>query len=204
MKILRMAFAYFKKVFLYMTLICVITVTGYFSWKLQQEEKAAVIDHSYIPDLTMDTFNLTQYDAFGRRVYLLIGDTFTYFKVNTDTMITQPRLQHYTNEGGKIDKVDWRATSVQGFLNQEQTKLTLKEDVNFFKDNENTGALLHIMTPLLNIFEKGERIETDQTVTIKEPPSYLTGVGMIGFPQKDEFTLLKEVKTYYVPTNATP
>lgn len=199
-----MVFVCFKKVFLSIVLICVIALTGYFSWKLQQEEKETIIDHSYIPDLTMNTFNLTQYDAFGRRVYLLIGDTFTYFKVNTDTMITQPQLQHFINEGEKIDKVDWHATSVKGFLNQDQTKLTLKEDVNFFKDNERTGELLHIKTSLLYIFDKGERIETDQTVTIKESPSYLTGVGMIGFPKKDEFTLLKEVKTHYAPPNATP
>lgn len=204
MKKFRMVFVCFKKVFLSIVLICVIALTGYFSWKLQQEEKETIIDHSYIPDLTMNTFNLTQYDAFGRRVYLLIGDTFTYFKVNTDTMITQPQLQHFINEGEKIDKVDWHATSVKGFLNQDQTKLTLKEDVNFFKDNERTGELLHIKTSLLYIFDKGERIETDQTVTIKESPSYLTGVGMIGFPKKDEFTLLKEVKTHYAPPNATP
>ncbi|GBU09578.1 hypothetical protein AwWohl_07160 [Gammaproteobacteria bacterium] len=179
-----------------LSLLSLFALTGFLSWKLQYGEKEEQIDSSHIPSLLASDFTMTQYDQNGLREYTLDGVHLTNFKENTPSTIEQPFLTHFSIDA-RAAQIDWTVASKHAFLSADRELLTLKEAVHLIKHDQDTGKTTNLRTSILYITEDGHRIQTDQFVTLLWDHHQTKGIGMIGFPYQNQFSLLNEVKSIY-------
>lgn len=176
----------------------------YFAWIIYRDSRESPLVESEEPQLIMNHYEIFRYNTGGLLEYILTGDTLLQFDNGQDGQLSHPFLTHYhpdliLKEGVTERSIDWTSRSNSATFTQDKTLLTLIDDVVINKPNlQNPQNDIIVTTELLYIHDEGERVTTDRFVEINTPNRKLNGYGLEGFPHKEQFSILKDVKSTFL------
>ena len=181
----------------------------YFAWVIYRDSRESPIVESEEPQLEMNHYEIFRYNRDGLLEYILTGDTLLQYDNGQDGHLTNPFLTHFhpdliTKEGITDQSIDWTSISDSATFTQDKTLLTLIDNVVINKPHlQNPQNDIIVTTELLYIHNEGERVSTDRFVKIKTPSRKLNGYGLEGFPHKEQFSILKDVKSTFLTNQDT-
>ncbi len=186
----------------------ILGVLVYFAWLIYRDSQDPPVINSNEPQLIMNDYEIFRYNLDGERIYLLIGDKLTHYEDARGSILIFPKLTHYDplmNQAihdGKVEEsliYDWKATSNQAVISEDRNLITLTENVILFQpDYQNPQDDLRVTTEKLLIHDQGEKVTSDIFVKIATPLRVITGIGLIGFPHQEKFTLLEDVRSTFI------
>ena len=177
----------------------ILGVLAYFAWIIYRDSREIPIIESSEPQLILSDYQVLRYNNIGELEFSLVGEQLIHYGVDKGSDLTTPLITHYLKNDQGILETDWEAKSQWATISQDQNLVTLKEQVVLYKPNTHTPQdSLTLNTELLYIYDQGERISTDQFVKISTPARILTGTGLEGYPDKEQFTILKDVHTSFM------
>lgn len=187
----------------------VLGILVYFAWVIYRDSRESPLLDSNEPQLIMSDYEIFRYNQMGFLEYVLSGDTLLQYDNGQDGDLTNPFLTHYhpdliSQQGLTPTSLDWTVRSDFATFTQDKSLLTLIDNVIINKPNlQNPQNDMLVTTELLYIHDEGERVSTDRFVEIKTPSRLLNGFGLEGFPHKEQFSILKDVKSTFLTNQGT-
>lgn len=187
----------------------ILGVLVYFAWVIYRDSRETPLLDSSEPQLIMNDYEIFRYNQDGFLEYVLSGDTLLQYDNGQDGDLTNPFLTHYhpdliSAQGLTPESLDWTARSDSATFTQDKSLLTLIDNVIINKPHlQNPQNDMLVTTELLYIHDEGERVSTDRFVEIKTPSRILNGFGLEGFPHKEQFSILKDVKSTFLTNQGT-
>ncbi len=140
----------------------------------------------------------TEIDKDGKVKYILNAeDSVRYADGKAD--VNQVKLLTYSDNQNN----PWHITAKTAEILNDNSKIFLSGGVVITRDAEGKKApAIKITTESGSVFPKRNYVESNDLVTMTEPGSnnIMTGVGLKGYLNPTNLTLLSNVRTYYVGT----
>jgi lipopolysaccharide export system protein LptC len=141
------------------------------------------------PDAIVENFTVQNLDASGKLRYTFSAPKMQHFADDGSGEALYPRLVQIAAGGG-----NYVATANRGTINREGEEAFLYGNVLILREATPEEPELRARTEFLHV-QAGQGIfRTNQTVTISDGRSTLTGVGMIINKAKRQFTLQSQVR----------
>ena len=148
------------------------------------------------PDAIVENFTVQKLDASGKLQYTLSAPKMSHFADDGSGEVLYPRMVQI--EAGRADFV---ATANRGTISRQGEEAFLYGNVLILREATPQEPELRVRTEFLHVQSEKGILRSDQTVTISEGNSTLTGVGMVINKDKQQFTLQSQVKgTFDAPT----
>lgn len=154
-------------------------------------ENAGGDSHSpaHEPDAIVDNFTVQDLDTSGKLRYTFSAPKMQHFADDGSGEVLYPRLVQIATEGG-----NYVATANRGTINREGEEAFLYGNVLIVREATPEEPELRARTEFLHVLTAQGILRTNQTVTISDGKSTLTGVGMVINKAKQQFTLQSEVR----------
>jgi lipopolysaccharide export system protein LptC len=141
------------------------------------------------PDAIIENFTIQNLDAEGKLQYTFSAPTMQHFADDGSGEVLYPRVVQIAAEGG-----NFIATANRGTINRQGEEAFLYGNVLVMREATPEEPELRARTEFLHVLAGQGILRTDQTVTITDGRSTLTGVGMIVNKAKQQFTLQSQVR----------
>src|SRR5699024_5147371 len=179
-------------------LLFIAGVLVYFAWIIYRDSRELPEFESTDPQLEISQYEIMRYNKDGALEYLLAGDILIHYDNEQGSELTNPQLSHYNqpafSDSEKVQLINWQAESLTATISQDKNLVTLKDQVLLHKpDIENPQNEIILTTDRLYIHDRGEKISSDIFVKIASPSRETSGIGVEGFPDKEQFTILRDV-----------
>lgn len=183
-------------------LLFIAGVLVYFAWIIYRDSRALPEFESTDPQLEISQYEIMRYNKDGALEYLLAGDILIHYDNEQGSELTNPQLSHYNqpafSDSEKVQLINWQAESLTATISQDKNLVTLKDQVLLHKpDIENPQNEIILTTDRLYIHDRGEKISSDIFVKIASPSRETSGIGVEGFPDKEQFTILRDVHSTF-------
>lgn len=183
-------------------LLFIAGVLVYFAWIIYRDSRELPEFESTDPQLEISQYEIMRYNKDGALEYLLAGDILIHYDNEQGSELTNPQLSHYNqpafSDSKKVQLINWQAESLTATISQDKNLVTLKDQVLLHKpDIENPQNEIILTTDRLYIHERGEKISSDIFVKIASPSREISGIGVEGFPDKEQFTILHDVHSTF-------
>jgi len=147
------------------------------------------------PDAIVENFTVQSLDASGKLQYIFSAPKMQHFADDGTGEVLYPRVVQITQGGG-----NFVATANRGVLNREGEEAWLYGNVLLLREATPEEPELRARTEYLHVLARQGLLRTNQSVTISDGRSTLTGVGLIVNKTKQQFTLQSQVRgTFDVP-----
>lgn len=174
--------------------IVVIGVLGYVSMNLYRENNTEEAQKSPHPLFVVKGYDLVRFNENGQKIYEIEGPEMRHFDDERGTTLDDPFLTHFTLE----DQRDWTARSDVALVNEDQSLITMNDNVVLTKFDKKDAKTTILNTSQLFVHDKGEKVTNDVWTKIRTyPNNTIEGIGLDGYPKIGQFNLLKDVKSYY-------
>ncbi|MGL4673312.1 MAG: LPS export ABC transporter periplasmic protein LptC [Wohlfahrtiimonas sp.] len=174
--------------------IIVIGVLGYVSMNLYRENNVEEVQKSPYPLFVVKGYDLVRFNENGQKIYEIEGSEMRHFGDERGSNLDNPFLTHFTIK----DQRDWTARSNVALVNEDQSLITMNEDVVLTKFDKENAKTTILNTSQLLIHDKGEKVTNDVWTKIRTyPNNTIEGIGLDGYPKIGQFNLLKDVESYY-------
>ncbi len=175
-------------------LLFIAGVLVYFAWIIYRDSRELPEFESTDPQLEISQYEIMRYNKEGAREYLLAGDNLIHYDNEQGSELTNPKLSHYQEAA----VINWQAESLTATISQDKNLVTLTDQVILQKpDLENPHNEIVLTTDKLYIHNRGEKISSDIFVKITSPSREISGIGVEGFPDKEQFTILRDVHSTF-------
>ena len=141
------------------------------------------------PDATVENFTVQNLDASGKLQYTFSAPKMQHFADDGSGEVLYPRVVQLADDGG-----NYIATANRGTINRQGEEAFLYGNVLVMREATPEEPELRVRTESLHVLAGQGILRTNQTVTISDGRSTLTGVGMIINKAKQQFTLQSEVR----------
>jgi lipopolysaccharide export system protein LptC len=141
------------------------------------------------PDAIVENFTVQNLDASGRLQYTFSAPKMQHFADDGSGEVLYPRVVQVSDDGG-----NFIATANRGTINRQGEEAFLYGNVLVMREATPEEPELRARTEFLHVLAGQGILRTNQTVTITDGRSTLTGVGMIINKAKRQFTLQAEVR----------
>jgi lipopolysaccharide export system protein LptC len=141
------------------------------------------------PDAIIENFTIQNLDAAGKLQYTFSAPKMQHFADDGSGEVLYPRVVQIAAEGG-----NFIATANRGTINRQGEEAFLYGNVLVMREATPEEPELRARTEFLHVLAGQGILRTDQTVTITDGRSTLTGVGMIVNKAKQQFTLQSQVR----------
>jgi len=141
------------------------------------------------PDAIVENFTVQNLDAAGKLQYTFSAPKMQHFADDGSGEVLYPRVVQIAAEGG-----NFITTANRGTINREGEEAFLYGNVLVMREATPEEPELRARTEFLHVLAGQGILHTDQTVTITDGRSTLTGVGMIVNKAKQQFTLQSQVR----------
>ena len=141
------------------------------------------------PDATVENFTVQTLDASGKLQYTFSAPKMQHFADDDSGEVLYPRVIQLATDGG-----NYVATANRGTINRQGEEAFLYGNVLVMREATPAEPELRVRTESLHILAGQGILRTNQSVTISDGRSTLTGVGMIINKGKQEFTLQSQVR----------
>ena len=141
------------------------------------------------PDAIVENFTVQNLDASGKLQYTFSAPKMQHFADDGSGEVLYPRVVQVSEDGG-----NFIATANRGTINRQGEEAFLYGNVLVMREATPEEPELRARTEFLHVLAGQGILRTNQTVTITDGRSTLTGVGMIINKAKRQFTLQSEVR----------
>jgi len=174
--------------------IVVIGVLGYVSMNLYRENNTEEAQKSPHPLFVVKGYDLVRFNENGQKIYEIEGHEMRHFDDERGSTLDDPFLTHFTLE----DQRDWTARSDVALVNEDQSLITMNDNVVLTKFDKKDAKTTILNTSQLFVHDKGEKVTNDVWTKIRTyPNNTIEGIGLDGYPKIGQFNLLKDVESYY-------
>ena len=141
------------------------------------------------PDAIIENFTIQNLDASGRLQYTFSAPKMQHFPDDGSGEVLYPRVVQISTDGG-----NYVATANRGTIDRRNEEAFLYGNVLVLREATREEPELRARTEFLHVLAGQGILRTNQTVTISDGRSTLTGVGMVINKPKRQFTLQSQVK----------
>jgi lipopolysaccharide export system protein LptC len=141
------------------------------------------------PDATVENFTVQNLDTSGKLQYTFSAPKMQHFADDGTGEVLYPRVVQLADDGG-----NYIATANRGTINRQGEEAFLYGNVLVMREATPEEPELRVRTESLQVLAGQGILRTNQTVTISDGRSTLTGVGMIINKAKQQFTLQSQVR----------
>jgi len=141
------------------------------------------------PDAIVENFTVQNLDASGKLQYTFSAPKMQHFADDGSGEVLYPRVVQIATGSGNIT-----ATANRGTINREGDEAFLYGNVLVLREATSEEPELQARTEFLHILSGQGIYRTNQTVTVSNGRSTVTGVGMIINRPKQQFTLQSQVR----------
>lgn len=174
--------------------ITVIGILGYVSMNLYRENNTEEVQKSPYPLFVVKGYDLVRFNENGQKIYEIEGPEMRHFDDERGSTLDDPFLTHFTLE----DQRDWTARSDIALVNEDQSLITMNDNVVLTKFDKKDAKTTILNTSQLFVHDKGEKVTNGVWTKIRTyPNNTIEGIGLDGYPKIGQFNLLKDVKSYY-------
>jgi lipopolysaccharide export system protein LptC len=147
------------------------------------------------PDAIVENFTVQSLDSAGKLQYTFSAPKMQHFEDDGTGEVLYPRVVQIGQDGG-----NFVATANRGTVNREGEEAFLYGNVLLLREATPEEPELRARTEYLHVLAGQGILRTNQSVTISDGKSTLTGVGLIVNKTKKQFTLQSQVRgTFDVP-----
>ena len=144
------------------------------------------------PDAIVENFAVQRLDGSGKLQYTFSAPKMTHFSDDGSGEVLYPRLVQIAEDGGNFS-----ATANRGTVSRQGEEAFLYGNVVILREATPQRPEFRARTEFLHVLAEQGISRTDQTVTISEGRSMLSGVGMVVNNNKQQFTLQSQVKATF-------
>ena len=144
------------------------------------------------PDAIVENFIVQRLDGSGKLQYTFSAPKMTHFSDDGSGEVLYPRLVQTAEDGGNFS-----ATANRGTVSRQGEEAFLYGNVLILREATPQRPEFRARTEFLHVLAEQGILRTDQTVTISEGRSILSGVGMVVNNNKQQFTLQSQVKATF-------
>lgn len=144
---------------------------------------------SHDPDAIIENFTIQNLDASGKLQYTFSAPKMQHFPDDGSGEVLYPRVVQISADGG-----NYVATANRGTINRQNEEVFLYGNVLILREATREEPEVRARTEFLHVLAGQGVLRTNQTVTISDGKSTLTGVGMVINKAKQQFTLQSQVK----------
>ncbi|GAA5093592.1 LPS export ABC transporter periplasmic protein LptC [Wohlfahrtiimonas larvae] len=174
--------------------IVAIGILGYISMNLYRENNVEEVKKSPYPLFVVKGYDLVRFNENGQKIYSIEGPEMHHFDDDRGSTLSNPFLTHFTI----TDRRDWTARSDIALVNEDQSLITMNDNVVLTKFNQEDEKTTILNTSQLFVHDKGEKVTNDVWTKIRTyPNNTIEGISLEGYPQIGQFNLLQDVKSYY-------
>jgi len=185
----------------YGMMVILISLVALTTWLALRIEKPVVPPkHSFLPSAIVKGITVKQMNDRGSLYYQLQAQSAIQFDGDLINLESPAGLVYST-----AAIKPWHFQSQQGKINQQNTLITLENDVVITHDADKKLPALTLNTNYLLINTHDKTISTPNPVKLTEPGTgnIVTAVGMTGSLVSHLIKLLSKVNSYYEPTKTT-
>ncbi len=198
-----------SEIFKRFLLLFIVGVLVYFAWIIYRDSRETPEFESTDPQLELYQYEVMRYNQDGFLEYLLEGEVLTHYEDERGSELTHPKLSHYEQtsfvEQQNEMPVDWQAESLMATISEDKSLVTLNKEVVLHKPNlKDPQNAITMATERLYIHDRGEKISSDVFVKITTPSRTVSGMGVEGFPDKEQFTILRDVHSTFMTNQEIP
>jgi lipopolysaccharide export system protein LptC len=144
------------------------------------------------PDAIVESFTVQRLDGSGKLQYTFSAPKMTHFSDDGSGEVLYPRLVQIAEDGGNFS-----ATANRGTVSRQGEEAFLYGNVVILREATPQRPEFRARTEFLHVLAEQGISRSDQTVTISEGRSILSGVGMVVNNKKQQFTLQSQVKATF-------
>ena len=141
-------------------------------------------------DATVENFTVRTLDTSGRLRYTVSAPKMQHFGDDDSGEVLYPRVVQVADDGGG----NYIATANRGTINRQGEEAFLYGNVLVLREATPEEPELRARTEYLHVLAAQGILRTNQSVTISDGRSTLTGVGLVINKAKQQFTLQSEVR----------
>ena len=144
---------------------------------------------SHDPDAIIENFTIQNLNDSGKLQYTFSAPKMQHFPDDGSGEVLYPRVVQISADGG-----NYVATANRGTINRQNEEVFLYGNVLVLREATREEPELRARTEFLHVLAGQGILRTNQTVTISDGRSTLTGVGMVINKAKQQFTLQSQVR----------
>lgn len=172
--------------------------TQYLVWLARDRTNAQTFAGPPRSDYTLTDFTLDALDSQGQRTFQISGPALAR-RGDSDGSIYVTTPDYLLIDGsGK----PWTGKSDSAWVDKDGDLMKLQGNVELHRQPDADTGPADIVTQDLTAWPKDKKIASDAPVTITEPGSILTGIGMRGDLNEKSLELLADVHATLQPKNA--
>jgi len=171
-------------------------LTLWLQYAVRQGEIGEARSPGHDPDAMVENFTVQNLDADGKVLYTLSAPKMSHYADDDSGEVLYPRVVQVAPGGA-----DYVVTANRATINRQGEEASLYGNVLLVREATPRQPELRVRTEYLHVLADKGILSTDQTVTISEGGSTLSGVGMVIDKSRQQFTLRSQVKgTFDAPT----
>lgn len=143
-------------------------------------------------DAIVENFIVQRLDVSGKLEYTVSAPKMIHFSDNGSGEVLYPRVVQIAADGG-----DLVATASRGTIDRGGEEAFLYGNVLILREATPKEPQLSVRTQFLHVLAEKGILRTDQSVTVSDGHSTVTGVGMVANKNKREFALQSQVRARY-------
>src|SRR5262249_47418687 len=140
------------------------------------------------PDAIVENFTVQNLDSFGKLQYTFSAPKLQHFPDDGTGEVLYPRVVQLVDGGG-----NYVVTANRGTIDPKGEEAYLYGNVQLLREATAEEPELRARTEYLHVLAKQGILRSNQTVTVSDGRSTLTGVGLIVNKPKQQFTLQSQV-----------
>jgi len=161
-------------------------------WQLRREQEPPTLIGPPRSDYLLYDFDLIALDEAGKESFSASGPRLTRHP-NLGTLdIEAPRFSS-PDSSGRV----WTGTAKRAWVNKEGTELQMLGDASVSGPAEEAVAPTRLQSEALSVFPREHRVESDVAVTVTEPGSILSAIGMRANLDAQQVELLSDVRIHH-------
>lgn len=163
--------------------------SGYWAWQLRKVDAPPALVGPPRSDYALHDFSLIALDETGKESFAASGPRLSRHPHLGTLDIEQPRFSSPDGEGGV-----WTSRSTRAWVNREGSEMRLLGDAVIEGPIEPGVDPVRVRSEALTLFPRERRIESAVAVTVTEPGSILTAIGLRGEMDTRRVELLSDVR----------
>lgn len=154
--------------------------------------EAAKLRHD--PDSVVENFTLTRLNEAGKAHYVLSARRMLHYPDDDSTRLEAPRFLK-RGEGPAVT-----VSADRGALTQDNKEAEFHGNVLLVREGSGERGELRVRTVSLQVLAEGDRVRTQEQVTVTEGRSVLSGIGMELDKRTRVFKILSHARGSFEPT----
>lgn len=152
------------------------------------------------PQEYMSNINICNYDVNGAIKERLQADYWAFIPLSGSSILQMPHVTVYRVNGDVWHLSADKAMAWHPTMRDKITQLDLNVNVVVERTDENNAVPTKITTETIQYFPPTEMLTTKEKIALQQPGILVSGIGMLGYLDKNWIELHDKISTVYQPT----